>query len=279
MDQQLKKFVQRLTDTFKDLNNPNPFDGLFVGRRKVWWHKNVATGHEYRGVERALLAFHMMDNKFTESLWLTQSEADYFGVQINENALPVAVSDTVALFNIEQCCQADRHRLPAVIYEMYSYEDIISRIPVKLISVHKKCACYYPLTDEINLPNISHAFTVEGVKATVLHELMHGTGHQNRLARNIHLNKLGQPNYAREELIAEIGAVFLCSMLGIKQGMQRTAFYIQDSLKVLKYDAAVLYEAIQEAEKGCQYILNGWHGEAGVLTRQFVDIQDKHACA
>lgn len=270
MTDYLRLFVQRLADTFTDLKTPNPFDGLFVGRNKSFWHKNAVTGNDYTGVERIMLAYHKMEMGFTDSLWLTECEADELGIRLRDDSKPIVLSATIHLFNTNQCVEEDLILLPKLHYTVHSYEQVMANIPVSLIHVHKKYACYYPLSDEINLPNISHVFTVEATKTTMLHELVHATGHEKRLARNLHLNKLGQANYAREELIAEIGAVILCSVLGISRGMQRTAFYIQNSLKVLNYDTDILHDAILEAEKGCQYILNGWNGEEAVVSHEIV---------
>src|ERR1019366_4252333 len=73
--------------------------------------------------------------------------------------------------------------------------------------------------------------------ATLLHELTHATGHPTRLSRNLR-NRFGDEAYAAEELIAEIGAAFLCADLGIAlEPRDDHASYLAVWLKVLRADS------------------------------------------
>ena len=81
-------------------------------------------------------------------------------------------------------------------------------------------ACYRPLADLIEMPDrerfidTSTSNATENYYATLLHELTHWTGHPSRLNREL-ANRFGDEAYAMEELIAELGAAFLCADLGV----------------------------------------------------------------
>ena len=75
-------------------------------------------------------------------------------------------------------------------------------------------AFYVPSQDFVQVPPQPAFFEQINYYRTCLHELTHATGHASRLARNL-TNSFGSKDYAREELIAEMGSAFLCAALGI----------------------------------------------------------------
>lgn len=80
---------------------------------------------------------------------------------------------------------------------------------------HKGDRAYYDvLADSVTLPKAKRFLSAEGYQRTKAHELVHSTGAKSRLDRNLR-NGFGTPDYAREELVAELGAAFLCSDLGV----------------------------------------------------------------
>ena len=78
-------------------------------------------------------------------------------------------------------------------------------------------AYYRPKTDEIHLPDREKFFSMQEFYSTALHELGHSTGHESRLNRNIE-NLFGTPDYALEELRAEIASMFIEQDLEIQLG-------------------------------------------------------------
>jgi antirestriction protein ArdC len=121
-----------------------------------------------------------------------------------------------------------------------------------LISHGSDAAFYMPSQDRIQLPNKS-AFDNEGsYYATAFHELTHWSGHESRCDRNLK-GKFGNPAYAFEELVAEMGAAFLCADYGI-QGELRHAGYIQSWLKALRDDSKAVFKAAALAQKAADYI-------------------------
>lgn len=108
--------------------------------------------------------------------------------------------------------------------------------------------------DYIQMPNF-HAFKdAESYYSTLFHEVTHWTGSQNRLKRGFG-NRFGSESYAFEELIAELGASFLCADLGISQAPRDDhAKYIKGWLKVLKSDKKAIFTAASAAQKAMDYL-------------------------
>jgi antirestriction protein ArdC len=119
-------------------------------------------------------------------------------------------------------------------------------------------AFYRQSTDAIQLPIQSQFKSVDDYYATALHELTHWTGHADRCARE-YGKRFGDQAYAREELVAEMGAAFLCGKTGIAGQLQH-ASYLQSWLTVLKADKRAIVVAAGAAQKAADYI-TGWKAE------------------
>lgn len=91
--------------------------------------------------------------------------------------------------------------------------------------------------------------------ATAFHELTHWTGHPRRLNRE-YGKKFGDKTYAFEELIAELGAAFLCAEKGVT-GDLRHAGYIKSWLHHLKNDPKYIAQAAAKAAAAVQFIKSG----------------------
>lgn len=87
-----------------------------------------------------------------------------------------------------------------------------------------------------------------------LHELTHATGHKSRLARN-QTGAFGSKDYAREELVAEMGSAFLCAALGIAPTL-RHADYLANWLGVLREDNRAIFRAASAASKAADWLLS-----------------------
>ena len=124
-------------------------------------------------------------------------------------------------------------------------------------------AFYRPSDDFVQVPEREHFKSPEGYYAVTFHEFVHSTGHESRLKRDIR-NLFGNHKYSKEELVAEMGASFLCGVAGIENSIiDNSAAYIASWLKALKNDKTMVYWAAQEAQKAAEYILgdNGWGEE------------------
>lgn len=87
---------------------------------------------------------------------------------------------------------------------------------------------------------------------TLLHELIHWTGHEARCARLFKGARFGD-HYAVEELVAELGAAFACAQLGVP-GDLRHASYLHQWLRVLRADKRAIFTAASAARKAHEYL-------------------------
>ena len=122
---------------------------------------------------------------------------------------------------------------------------------------------YYAIhPDYIQMPPAETFRDAESYAATLAHELTHWTRHPNRLDRDLGRKRWGDEGYAREELVAEIGAAFLCADLGIAPEVREDhAAYVASWLKVLKDDKRAVFQAAAHAQKAVDY-LHGLHPKA-----------------
>jgi antirestriction protein ArdC len=117
-------------------------------------------------------------------------------------------------------------------------------------------AFYQPVRDLIQLPTKSQFEDVGSYYATALHELTHWSGHLSRLNRD-GINgghAFGSAEYAFEELVAEMGAAFLCALTGT-QGELRHEEYLASWLKILKEDKRAIFRASGQAREASEYLL------------------------
>ena len=130
-------------------------------------------------------------------------------------------------------------------------------------TIHKVAgdnAYYRPSTDSITVPlpeqfkGEAHSDRLHGYYGTVLHELTHWTGSKKRLDREKGI-RYGDEKYANEELIAELGAAFLCAELGISsEPREDHAHYLNSWLKALKDDKKLIVKAASQARKACEFL-------------------------
>lgn len=114
---------------------------------------------------------------------------------------------------------------------------------------------YRPSTDTVTMPPMATAVSVEAYYSTLFHELVHSTGHTSRLDR-LSDSAFGTPEYAKEELTAEIGACLLCAAAGIAPNIDNSAAYIHAWLTALKNDKSLVIRAASLAQKASDHILN-----------------------
>lgn len=122
-------------------------------------------------------------------------------------------------------------------------------------------ACYIPSIDAIRIPE-RRRFTgtdttspAEGFYSTLCHELVHWSGAKHRLDRDL-AGRFGSESYAAEELIAELGAAFLCGDLGITPEPRADhAQYIANWLQLLKNDKKAVFAAASKASEAANWLL------------------------
>ncbi len=116
-----------------------------------------------------------------------------------------------------------------------------------------------PSADLVNMPVPESFECAEAYYSTLFHELTHATGHPSRLARPgiEHVAPFGSPDYSREELVAEMGAAFLCGHCSIEAGtIENSAAYIGGWLRKLRDDRRLVVVAAAQGQKAADYILD-----------------------
>ncbi len=115
-------------------------------------------------------------------------------------------------------------------------------------------ACYMPSSDVVKLPPLDVFKDAHAYCATRAHELIHWTGHPDRLAREFG-QRFGDSAYAFEELVAELGAAFVCADLGIATNAREDhAAYLQSWLHVLRADKRAIFTAATQAQRAADYL-------------------------
>ena len=114
---------------------------------------------------------------------------------------------------------------------------------------------YLPSRDYVRMPPLDAFEDAQAYYATRAHETVHWTGHPKRLARAFGSARFGDDGYAMEELVAELGAAFVCADLALALTPRTEhADYIGHWLKVLRNDPRAIFTAASHAQKAVDYL-------------------------
>lgn len=113
-------------------------------------------------------------------------------------------------------------------------------------------AFYIPREDYIGMPKPETFVDRGAYYATLFHELTHWTGHQSRKDRDLR-GRFGTETYAMEELVAELGAAFLCDIHGVDGKLQHPE-YIGNWLKKLREDKRAIFTASKAAREAVEWM-------------------------
>lgn len=200
--------------------------------------------------------------------WIDKKDADTQDDEITGTKGKVPLLRYYSVFNLDQVEGIKAPEPKVVIAEfnpIQKAEEIIATMPLRPdIRYGGNRAYYSPSNDYIQLPH-RHTFqSPEEYYSTAFHELSHATGHSSRVGRKSILEPsyFGSHEYSKEELIAEMGAAFLCGHTGIEnRTIGNSAAYIQGWLRKLKDDRTLLIHAAAQAQKAADFILNRKGGE------------------
>jgi antirestriction protein ArdC len=236
-------------------------------------------GHVYRGCNAMLLSM----ATFSSPFWATFSQIKKLGgvVKAGEKAWPIVFYKFLEVpdkenadktkripilrywhvFNIEQTTGIDETKIPCfddgfftndVLLDGQLIIDGMENPPT--IEHGGDQAFYRPATDHVQLPELKRFESAESYYCTAFHELVHSTGHESRLNRpDIKSSTFGTDPYAKEELVAEIGASYLCAAAKINQ-VQQNAAYIRSWMKRIKEEPRLFVTACAKAHKAAEYI-------------------------
>nr|WP_198351119.1 zincin-like metallopeptidase domain-containing protein [Sphingomonas formosensis] len=161
------------------------------------------------------------------------------------------------VFNVAQCEGLSRvvaaPPAPLARTEIVPLADAVIAASGVAVAIGGNEACYDPAADRVQLPPQGAFPDALDWYRTGLHELTHATGHGARLGRPLD-SPFGSAGYAREELIAEMGAAFLSAALGLEPTV-RHADYIGAWLAVLRADNRAIFRAASAASKAADWLL------------------------
>ena len=242
------------------------------------------TGQPYKGVNVLMLWLAAETQGFTAPIWLTFNQAKEAGAHVKKGAKGslVVYADRIrkhetgddgeesehdiffmkgyTVFNVEQVDALPEHFYATAAPQL----DPVARIEAADLFFANTLAdirhggnqAYYAQEpDYVQMPPFVAFRDAESYCSTLAHELTHWTKHPSRLSRDFGRRKFGDEGYAREELVAEIGAAFLACDLGITpEPRDDHAAYLAHWLDVLKEDKRAIFQAAAHAQKAVDYL-------------------------
>lgn len=118
-------------------------------------------------------------------------------------------------------------------------------------------AYYQPDRDRVHMPDRESFKSISMYYRTLMHELGHSTGHESRLNRKF-VGKFGSPEYAFEELVAELSSYFMGANLGLpydSQTHENHAAYLKSWIGALKKDKNMIFKAAGQATRSVEFQL------------------------
>lgn len=175
-----------------------------------------------------------------------------------------------AVFNADQCdglpAEFQPAPAPTVIEDAARLRECEAFFAQVGASVHERGnqAYYRPATDEIAMPPFATFNSPAAFYSVLSHEHIHWTGAKSRLDRSFDGSKrFGGDAYAMEELVAELGAAFLCAGFGLVADTRDDhAGYLDHWLQVLRADNRAIFTAAAHAQRAVDYLLSLQPGAA-----------------
>jgi antirestriction protein ArdC len=244
---------------------------------------SLATGKGYQGINSLILS--LLGEGYTHPLWLTFKQAQALGGSVKKGEKSVRVVYAAQksietpegekdqsfffykwfnVFNVDQCEGID---IPAKFLptgEIVEPLDAINSIwngyanrPEMFYSEQGR-AFYSPTADSITLPTLAQFKSAEEHAYTFAHEMIHSTGHESRANRwstkEDKPSAFGCESYAKEELIAEVGACMLLANAGVQFDIPNSAAYLRSWIKALNDDKSLIFKASAKAQAAANYI-------------------------
>ncbi|MCW9023086.1 MAG: zincin-like metallopeptidase domain-containing protein [Gammaproteobacteria bacterium] len=241
-------------------------------------------GLPYNGINILMLWTAALDAGYSSPYWLTYKQTKALGAQVRkgERSTLVVYANTFTRTEENADGEQEAQTIPFLkSYNVFNADQIDGlpehytalaepvRDPVQRIEhadhffantgahiQHGGNRAYYRIsTDHIQIPPFEAFHDAQSYVATLAHEITHWTRHPSRLDRHFDHQKFGDEGYAREELVAELGAAFLSADLGITPEIRDDhAPYIASWLKVLKEDKRAIFSAAAHAQRAIDHL-------------------------
>ena len=285
---------QRITDRIADAIEAG------AGKWQMPWHAgadgtssglpvNAVTGKPYRGVNVIVLWATAQAETYPSPVWATYRQWAELGAQVRkgERASPVVFwningndqDDTdegeqdgrrsrvfARGYSVFNAAQVDGYVTPAL--PVLSAAERIDHAEAFFAAIGADIrhggarACYVPSLDQIRMPPFEAFRDPVAYYATLAHEATHLTGHSSRCDRDLR-GRFGDGAYAAEELVAELGAAFVCADLALApEPRPDHAAYAASWLKVLRGDKRAIFTAAAKAQQATDW-MHRRQGETG----------------
>ena len=243
---------------------------------------NAATVKPYRGVNTVVLWAAAQAERYPSRIWATYRQWAELGAQVRkgERASPVVfwkISDKEEQddagegeedgrrsrvfargYSVFNAAQVDGYAAPAL--PMLPEAERIGHAEAFFAAIGADIrhggarACYVPSLDQIRMPPFEAFRDPVAYYATLAHEATHLTGHPSRCARDLR-GRFGDEAYAAEELVAELGAAFVCADLALApEPRPDHAAYVASWLKVLRGDKWAIFAAAAKAQQAADWM-------------------------
>lgn len=269
-----------------------------AGKWEMPWSQHAelprnVTGKAYRGINTVQLWSEAINKGYESQTWATYNQWAERGAQVRKGEKSSAVvfwkftrfvssaegetedsgeveSGRVVplarMYHVFNAAQVDGFTPKAqpigpTVERIRAVDGFFDALGGKVAHVEPK-AYYRPSTDSINMPKIDLFRDAESYYATLAHEYTHWTAPKHRCDRELG-KRFGSEAYAAEELIAELGAAFLCGHLGLSpEPRPDHAAYLTSWLKVLKADKKAIFTASSQAQKAVDWMVERSVGKA-----------------
>jgi antirestriction protein ArdC len=259
--------------------------------RKPWKQAGVPSNFISKKAYRGINVFLLACQGYTSPFWLSFKQCNGLGGKVRKGEHSTLViywkileswkedsNGTKQLkkipllryyqvFNVEQC---EGLKLPAVDGDKLDFkplelaEAVVDGYLDKPELQEKENQAYYaPAMDIVNMPRKENFKSVAGYYASIFHELVHSTGHGDRLNREGITGHagFGSEKYSKEELVAEFGASFLCGLCGIESELENSASYISGWLEKISENEKWLVTSATLAQKAVEYMQGVYYGQ------------------
>lgn len=273
-----------MKDVYESITNHILASVDAAGQWKPCWHgmtsprpTNAISGHRYQGVNILTCWVAQMVHDYPTQAWASYRQWHAAGAQVKkgEKGTPILFYKQLSsedpdedgrifarssyVFNaaqVEGWTQPDDVHPINEAMRIHTIEEWVQavRFEAAIAESDEGRAYYRPSTDQIVMPRFTRFVDAEHYYAVLFHELTHWTGAKHRLDREFRREK---SEYAKEELVAELGAAFLAADFGIVASTRDDhTSYIANWLKALKDDKRLIVRAASLASKAADYLHN-----------------------
>lgn len=234
-------------------------------------------GEPYSGINVLVLWSEAADKGHSSDHWMTFKQAQEYGGKVRKGEKSTAIihagvfekenaegekeripyKRTYAVFNASQIDglpEKFHHRAPAVAASTERRADLDEYFAATGAKIEERGgqAAYFPIEDKITMPPIGNFTDTNRFYQVLSHEAVHWTGAGHRLDRG--LGTRVKADYAREELVAEIGSAFLMARHGIRPDFEQSAAYLKGWAAACREDQKLIFKAAADASKAIRFI-------------------------